>query len=493
MQLIKLTEIQANPNQPRKHFDEQALIELSQSIKVEGVMSPIMVRPIDGKYEIVQGERRFRAAKMAGLTEIPSIIREVDEVEAFHLAFLENLQREQMTPIEEAQAFLWYSTQGFTQEEIAEKVKKTRDYVASKMRLLELSESVQRMISVGKIKEGHAKQLLRLRAITKRLCTETYVPVQFKQDMFETFQDKFTRHFSLMDKISVKDVEAWVDDWYYLLVFSIIRYVEGYDSASICEASHESKLPAPLAVGDICLIYGLHINNLVEKDFEFAIKYEENLLKYSYDRTFRKWSIEKYYDAIRFGENPLSNQPLEWERPRANRIFAVVLSAEREERNEHDFLELVALHDIQWNEVATRFEQEPDFRESFAMLIYNLRVNHSSLKFEADTIKEFYESDAFILENGMTSVEDLMSFSASPAPKESLLNARLLIEQIQRVKSEMGHNPFNERELAELLLVNFREETGHTIDIETAERTVVAALALEISQDEIEKRLAEAE
>lgn len=493
MQLIKLTEIQANPNQPRKHFDEQALAELAQSIKVEGVMSPIMVRPIGEKFEIVQGERRFRAAQQAGLTEIPSIVREVDDQDAFHLAFMENLQREQMTPIEEAQAFLWYSTHGFTQEEIAEKVKKTRDYVASKMRLLELSESVQQMIKVGKIKEGHAKQLLRLRAVTKRLCTETYVPVQFKQDMFETFQDKFTRHFSLVDKISVKDVEAWVDDWYYLLVFSIIRYAEGYDSASICKASHESKLPAPLAIGDICLIYGLHINNLEEKDYEFAVKYEENLLKYLYDRTFRKWSIEKYYDAIRFGENPLSIQPLEWEKPKANRIFAVVLSAEKGERNEDDFLELVALHDIQWDEIADRFEQEPDFRESFAMLIYNLRVNHSSLKFEAEAVKAFYEIDEFILGNGMTSIEEFMSFSENPAPRDSLLNVRLVIEQIHRVNSEMGRIPLNERELAELLLINFREETGHTIDIETAERTVAAALALEISQDEIEKRLAEAE
>ncbi|WP_186731264.1 ParB/RepB/Spo0J family partition protein [Rummeliibacillus suwonensis] len=492
MTKIKISEIITNPNQPREYFDEQALMELAQSIKVEGVMSPIMVRPLDDKYEIVQGERRFRAAQLAGLTEIPSIVRELDEQEAFHLSVIENIQREQMTPIEEARAFLWYSMRGYTQEEIAEKVKKTRDYVASKMRLLELSEGVQHMIACGKIKEGHAKQLLRLRAVTKRLCTETYVPIQFRQDMFETFQDKFIRHFSPEDKISVKDVEVWVDDWYYLLVFSTVRYVEGYDSAVVCEASHESKLLAPLALGDICLIYGLHINNLDEKDYEFAVKYEESLLKHSYDRTFRKWSIEKYYDAIRFGENPITNQPLEWQKPSAQRVFTVVLSAEKGERDDNDFLKLMELHEIEWSKVADRFEQESDFRESFAALLYNLRVNHSRLKFEAGAVKDFYECDEFIVSNGMTSVQEFL-YRPIPDSRVGLEKLRLSVEQIKRVNSERGGEELSDYEIAKMLYILFREDTGKIVPMDVVTEHLTAALALDISSDEIDRRLAEVE
>ncbi|MGE7692465.1 ParB/RepB/Spo0J family partition protein [Lysinibacillus sp. NPDC097214] len=221
MQLIKLTEIQANPHQPRKHFNEQALVELSQSIKVEGVMSPIMVRPIDGKYEIVQGERRFRAAQMAGLIEIPSIVREVDEQEAFHLAVIENIQREQMTPIEEAQAFMKYVEMGFTHEQIAEKVSKSRTYVTTKLRLLNLLPEVQDWIASGRLAEGHAKVLL---TIHSKLCSITDVPrlIKGEQSDFDYFQSLFTKEFKDRVKISVKDVEQYVSDMRYKLIASAL-------------------------------------------------------------------------------------------------------------------------------------------------------------------------------------------------------------------------------------------------------------------------------
>ncbi len=221
MQLIKLTEIQANPNQPRKHFDEQSLAELAQSIKVEGVMSPIMVRPIGEKFEIVQGERRFRAAQQAGLTEIPSIIREVDEVEAFHLAVIENIQREQMTPIEEAQAFMKYVEMGFTHEQIAEKVSKSRTYVTTKLRLLNLLPEVQDWIASGRLAEGHAKVLL---TMNSKLCSITNVPRFIKGDQsdFDYYQSLFTKEFKERVKISVKDVEQFVSDMRYKLVASAL-------------------------------------------------------------------------------------------------------------------------------------------------------------------------------------------------------------------------------------------------------------------------------
>src|SRR5690606_22499674 len=157
LKTIKLSEIITNPNQPRKHFDEQALQELAESIKKDGLQEAILVRPKGDKFEIVQGERRYRAHKLAGLESIQAKVREVDDEDAFHLAVIENIQREQLSPIEEARAFLWYSHNGLTQDEIAEKVKKTRDYVASKLRLLNLSETVQSIIERGEIKEGHAK------------------------------------------------------------------------------------------------------------------------------------------------------------------------------------------------------------------------------------------------------------------------------------------------------------------------------------------------
>src|SRR5699024_10162034 len=158
---INLSKVKRNENQPRKHFDEDSIKELSESIKKDGLMQPITVREVSrDTFEIVQGERRYRACKLADLSEMTAIIKELDDEEAFHLSVIENIQREDMTAIEEALAFQKYVEMGYTHKEIAEKISKGRTYVTQRLRLLKLIPEVHDMIAIGVIQEGHAKQLL---------------------------------------------------------------------------------------------------------------------------------------------------------------------------------------------------------------------------------------------------------------------------------------------------------------------------------------------
>src|SRR5699024_1407315 len=155
--LIELGKIGGNDQQPRKHFDETAIKELSKSIKKEGLIQPIMVREVSrDTFEIIHGERRYRAAKLAGLKEIPAYVREMTDDEAFHLAVIENIQREELTAVEEAQAFQRYVEMGYTHAQIAEKVSKSRTYVSSSLRLLKLNGRILAWINDGKLSEGHA-------------------------------------------------------------------------------------------------------------------------------------------------------------------------------------------------------------------------------------------------------------------------------------------------------------------------------------------------
>ncbi len=161
---LKISEIEPNRSQPRKEFDEAALSELADSISNHGLLQPLLVRPLPlGGYEIVAGERRYRASRMAGLTEVPVIIRELSEAETMELALIENLQREDLTPLEEA---LGYETlmneHGFTQEEVARSVGKSRPAVANALRLLRLPESVAQYLREDKLSAGHARALLSL-------------------------------------------------------------------------------------------------------------------------------------------------------------------------------------------------------------------------------------------------------------------------------------------------------------------------------------------
>ncbi len=158
---MKVSDIEPNRQQPRKAFDEDALLELADSIRQYGVLSPILVQKNGDYYEIVAGERRWRAAKLAGLKEIPVIIREYSPQQVMEISLIENIQRENLNPIEEAQAFKRLLTEfGLKQDELAERVSKSRTAVTNSMRLLKLDERVQQMLIDGMISSGHARALL---------------------------------------------------------------------------------------------------------------------------------------------------------------------------------------------------------------------------------------------------------------------------------------------------------------------------------------------
>ncbi len=159
---LKISEVEPNKANPRVDFDEQALMELSESIAEHGVLQPIVVRPIPtGYYQIVAGERRWRASRMAGLTEIPAIIKELDDITTMEIALIENLQRENLNPIEEARGYsMLMELHGMTQEQVAKRVGRSRPAVANAIRLLSLPPNVVDSVRSGEISVGHAKALL---------------------------------------------------------------------------------------------------------------------------------------------------------------------------------------------------------------------------------------------------------------------------------------------------------------------------------------------
>ena len=161
---LKISHIEPNKSQPRTDFDDEALRELADSIRVHGVIQPLVVRPINGgNYQIVAGERRWRAARMAGLNELPVVIRDFDDSQALEIAIIENLQRENLNVVELAYGYkLLIEKYDMTQEQVAEKLGKSRPVIANTIRMLALPESVQEDIRAGKISTGHAKALLAL-------------------------------------------------------------------------------------------------------------------------------------------------------------------------------------------------------------------------------------------------------------------------------------------------------------------------------------------
>lgn len=173
---LGINDIEPNRDQPRKHFDEAALSELADSIALHGVIQPLLVRPIsDGGYQLIAGERRWRASRLAGLSEVPVVIREMTDSEAMELALIENLQREDLNPIEEAEGYkLLMDTYSLTQEQAAERVGKSRPAVANAMRLLALPEEVLDLIKEGRISSGHGRTLLGLndKSMMLKLCKE---------------------------------------------------------------------------------------------------------------------------------------------------------------------------------------------------------------------------------------------------------------------------------------------------------------------------------
>lgn len=188
--MIKVSMIEPNREQPRKHFDEDALIELSESIKKVGVLCPLLVQKRDGYYEIVAGERRWRASKLAGLKEIPVVIKNMDKQETLVAALVENIQRESLNPIEEALAYKSLIKEfNLKQDEIAEQVGKSRTTVTNSMRLLKLDERVQQMLIDDMISMGHARALL---------------AIEDKEHQFEVANKVFD------ENLSVRDIEKIV-------------------------------------------------------------------------------------------------------------------------------------------------------------------------------------------------------------------------------------------------------------------------------------------
>lgn len=162
-QKIKVSLIEPNRSQPRKQFEEESLNELAASIRDYGILQPLLVQERDGHYEIIAGERRWRAAKLAGLTEVPALIRDYDKQRRMEIALIENIQRSDLNPIEEARGYQQLIQEfNLTQEEIANRVYKNRATITNSMRLLKLDERVQQMLMEGKISSGHARALLGL-------------------------------------------------------------------------------------------------------------------------------------------------------------------------------------------------------------------------------------------------------------------------------------------------------------------------------------------
>ncbi len=162
--LLRLSSIEPNKDQPRKQFDEDALMELADSIRQHGVIQPLLVRPLDnGMYQLVAGERRWRASRMAGLMEVPVVIRDLSDHEAMEIALIENLQRKDLNVIEEAMGYRQLMEKyDMTQEKVAERVGKSRPAVANALRLLNLPEQVIDMVKAGEVTAGHARALLKL-------------------------------------------------------------------------------------------------------------------------------------------------------------------------------------------------------------------------------------------------------------------------------------------------------------------------------------------
>ena len=188
--LIKITMVEPNRDQPRKNFDEDSLMELAESIKQFGLLQPILVQDKKDHYEIIAGERRWRASKLAGLKEVPVIIKNLTDQEIVEISLIENIQREDLNPIEEAQAFKRLLTEfSLKQDEVAERVSKSRTAVTNSMRLLKLSDDVQQMVIDEMISTGHARTLL---------------AIDNKDKQYELAQEIFDK------KLSVRETEKLV-------------------------------------------------------------------------------------------------------------------------------------------------------------------------------------------------------------------------------------------------------------------------------------------
>ena len=236
---IALSKIKSNRYQPRKSFNEESLNELAESIKKHGVIQPIVVKAEGENFEVIVGERRLRAAKIAGFSEIPAVVKEYRDDELLEIALIENIQREDLNPIEEAMAYkMVLERQNITQEELSKRVGKSRSYIANMVRLLELPEDVKEGVSRGTISVGQAKALLGIKdqskllemyrriekegmsvrevehAVRKNVSRGTFQS-QKKEPFIEDFENRLREKLGTKVVINYKNGRGWINIEFY--------------------------------------------------------------------------------------------------------------------------------------------------------------------------------------------------------------------------------------------------------------------------------------
>lgn len=204
---LRISEIEPNKSQPRREFNEEALAELAESIATHGVIQPLLVRPIaEGGYQIVAGERRWRASRMAGLSEVPVMIKELSDIETMEIALIENLQREDLNPIEEAMGFkMLIDEYDMSQEQVAKTVGKSRPTITNSLRLLNLPDEILDLVNSGKLSAGHARTLLAFKnkddmIKCARLCSIQEISVKELDRMAKVSNEKLENGQNSKDK-----------------------------------------------------------------------------------------------------------------------------------------------------------------------------------------------------------------------------------------------------------------------------------------------------
>ena len=247
-QQMRLSMIEPKAGQPRKNFDTEALAQLAESISAHGVLQPIIVRPLtEDRYQIIAGERRWRASKMAGLSEVPVIVLDADELEAAQIALVENIQREDLNPLEEAKAYRDLSVSyGMTQEEIATKIGKSRSAIANTLRLLDLPEELSFLIEQGNLSAGHARALLSLPDAESRILLGNRAAQG--QWSVRTTEDEVRRYIRFLAKKQVALAEETV-------VEPTVNYVEELEKRMMRELGRRVKISARGNKKSVTLFY----------------------------------------------------------------------------------------------------------------------------------------------------------------------------------------------------------------------------------------------
>ena len=209
--LVKITDIAPNRQQPRKNFNEDALMELAESIKIHGVIEPLIVQKRDGYYEIIAGERRWRACKLAGVKEVPVVIKDYTEQQIVEIALIENIQREDLNPIEEAHAYKRLLNEfNLKQDEVAERVSKSRVAITNSMRLLKLTDEVQQMVIDEMITSGHARALIGIEDKEKQIELATKI---FDEKLSVRETERMVK--SILNPAPKKEKEKFEDEFVY--------------------------------------------------------------------------------------------------------------------------------------------------------------------------------------------------------------------------------------------------------------------------------------